>query len=525
VTASVAPTAPGDLMALLSGDVNIDLDWSDPLSPTEANEAGYRVLRSVDGGDFALRASLPRDSVSYSDNNLANASYAYKLEVYNGAGAGQTAATTAIEVSAPLVAVASSETSVTGSVLSGSYLDTQGAAGSERVSEQHSGGKPSRRTSSLDHRWTIPGVVPSATVKLYLRASAPLNGDGDDFDFTYSVDGGPALPVGTLPHGASNQIWNIALPANTSGAVVVRVVDTDSTSGNGGTDTVTIHEMHVTSAGSLADLPPEVTITEPANGTTIPAGTETVFSATVTDEDAGLAAALSWSSDRDGDLGTSASLAATLSEGAHVVTASVLDSALQPGSDSVSVTVTVSAPAPDTTPPAVTVLGDNPASVTVGAVYADAGATATDLVDGDLSAFIATTGLPVDTTTTGTRFVVYTVSDAAGNSGEATRTVNVVEAGGGLTVTGISPINRADLPGGASVTISGTGFGGDPTVTFQNGPGPVPIASEVTVGGAGTLTATVSSKSGPRKTRVWDVVVTLQSGVSAVCTGCLTISP
>jgi hypothetical protein len=43
----------------------------------------------------------------------------------------------------------------------------------------------------------------------------------------------------------------------------------------------------------------------------------------------------------------------------------------------------------DTTAPVVTVLGDNPASVVVDGVFADAGATAADLVDGDVSGGIA----------------------------------------------------------------------------------------------------------------------------------------
>ena len=130
VVSTAAPEAPIDLMALLVDDVNIDLDWSDPLSTAETNEAGYRVMRSVDGGVFALRANLPRNSVSYSDNNLANGTYAYKLELYNGAGTVQTAATPAIDVSAPVVAVATSEIPMTGSGLSVSYLDTQAPAGS-----------------------------------------------------------------------------------------------------------------------------------------------------------------------------------------------------------------------------------------------------------------------------------------------------------------------------------------------------------------------------------------------------------
>ncbi len=116
------------------------------------------------------------------------------------------------------------------------------------------------------------------------------------------------------------------------------------------------------------------------------------------------------------------------------------------------------------------------------------------------------------------------MSDAAGNEGQATRTVNVVEAGSVLTVTNIDPISRGSLPGGATLTITGTGFVDPSTVTFLNGSGPTPNASNVTWGNAQTLTAEVSGKSGPRKARSFDVVVTSPDGTNAVCVGCLKIT-
>ena len=72
-------------------------------------------------------------------------------------------------------------------------------------------------------------------------------------------------------------------------------------------------------------------------------------------------------------------------------------------------------PPPDTTPPAITMLGANPASVLVGAVYVDAGATALDDKDGNITNRIATSGLPINTNAVGSYLVTYTVSDQAGN--------------------------------------------------------------------------------------------------------------
>ena len=80
----------------------------------------------------------------------------------------------------------------------------------------------------------------------------------------------------------------------------------------------------------------------------------------------------------------------------------------------------------DTTAPVVTVTGDNPATVELGATYIDAGATATDASDPNLTDSLVTTGT-VDTDTVGTYTITYTATDPSGNAGTATRTVKVVD--------------------------------------------------------------------------------------------------
>jgi len=76
------------------------------------------------------------------------------------------------------------------------------------------------------------------------------------------------------------------------------------------------------------------------------------------------------------------------------------------------VTVEVAA---DTTLPIISLLGDAAITLTVGDSYTDAGATASDNVDGDITADIVLTG-SVDTTTAGTYTLSYNVTDAAGNA-------------------------------------------------------------------------------------------------------------
>ena len=72
--------------------------------------------------------------------------------------------------------------------------------------------------------------------------------------------------------------------------------------------------------------------------------------------------------------------------------------------------------ATDTTlPPVIYLIGSSTMYLQVGDIFTDPGATATDNVDGDLTSSITSSGT-VDTTTTGTYTIEYSVSDAEGNS-------------------------------------------------------------------------------------------------------------
>jgi len=80
----------------------------------------------------------------------------------------------------------------------------------------------------------------------------------------------------------------------------------------------------------------------------------------------------------------------------------------------------------DVVSPIITLQGVSPLEISVGTIYSDVGATATDDVDGDISANIVVEGV-VDTTTIGSYVLIYSVSDAAGNIAlTVSRTVNVV---------------------------------------------------------------------------------------------------
>jgi hypothetical protein len=94
------------------------------------------------------------------------------------------------------------------------------------------------------------------------------------------------------------------------------------------------------------------------------------------------------------------------------ITVPVLVSDAEGDSAVFNLAVTVEA---DTVPPVITLLGDANVSVTQGGTYSDAGATASDNVDGDLTAQIVTVST-VNTMLPGTYTVTYSVTDQAGNT-------------------------------------------------------------------------------------------------------------
>ena len=96
---------------------------------------------------------------------------------------------------------------------------------------------------------------------------------------------------------------------------------------------------------------------------------------------------------------------------------------------------------PDTVAPEIRLIGASLVEIHQGETFTDPGATATDDVDGALSASIAVGGDTVDTDTPGDYTITYDVSDAAGNAAETvTRIVRVV------IVRDLAKLNAVILP-------------------------------------------------------------------------------
>ncbi|MDO8529001.1 MAG: DUF5011 domain-containing protein [Nanoarchaeota archaeon] len=132
--------------------------------------------------------------------------------------------------------------------------------------------------------------------------------------------------------------------------------------------------------------------------------------------------------DVDGDLTASIVSVGTVdttTAGTYIITYDVSDLAGNAATQVIR-TVNVVEVLPDTIAPVITLIGSAAVTINVGDFYTDEGATATDDVDGDLTASIVSVGT-VDTTVIGVYTMTYDVSDLAGNAAtQVIRTVNVL---------------------------------------------------------------------------------------------------
>ncbi len=103
-------------------------------------------------------------------------------------------------------------------------------------------------------------------------------------------------------------------------------------------------------------------------------------------------------------------------------------------------------PVPDSTIPVITLVGNPVISLTIDQAFVDPGVTASDDIDGDITANVIVGGNTVNPTIVGTYIITYNVTDSSGNAAEeVTRTVKVSErpsSGGGGGGGGNIPVPR-----------------------------------------------------------------------------------
>ena len=212
--------------------------------------------------------------------------------------------------------------------------------------------------------------------------------------------------------------------------------------------------------------------------------------------DAGATATDNYNNDVTADI-TTASTVDSNTIGSYTVTYTVNDAS---GNQATAVRTVI---VEDSTPPTIALIGSNPASVEVGNSYSDAGATATDAYDGDITSSITTTS-NVNINTVGSYTVTYTVTDSSSNSATATRTVNVVDTTAPvITISGANPVD-VDLgttynDAGATATDANDG---DLTASIT-------VSSNVDTNTVGTYTVTytVSDAAGNQATETRTVNV------------------
>ncbi len=142
--------------------------------------------------------------------------------------------------------------------VAGSYLDTHAQDDVyEALTEQQSGGKPSRRHSLLSHTLTF-SIAAGSTYTFHVDAYHTVNAEGDDFAFSYSRDNVNYIPMLVVTKTADNDgLQAYAFQEDVAGLLYVRVEDTDQTQGSKVLDTLFVDEMFVrTSNGGGGDTVP-----------------------------------------------------------------------------------------------------------------------------------------------------------------------------------------------------------------------------------------------------------------------------
>lgn len=155
----------------------------------------------------------------------------------------------------------------------------------------------------------------------------------------------------------------------------------------------------------------------------------------------------------------------------------------------------------DSTKPVITLKGDSIVTINLGTTYTDAGATATDNIDGNITSKIKVNS-NVNINRVGTYIVTYTVTDNAGNTATLTRTVKVVDYMTGIAVTAPSKTEYKynedlDLTGMIAQKVMASGN----KVTLSSSEYSVSGYNKTTLGEQ-TITVTYSGKTATFKVRV-----------------------
>ena len=281
------PKAPQNFAATSDSFSEVNLNWGDQSS----NETAFKIERSTNGGSWSLLVETGANVTTYSDSGLnASTTYLYRIWAYNSAGNSEAVTSNSVttgEQPLQIYRYAEQDIPVAGSVV-GSYSATIVDGGTvQSITEIESGGKPSRRYSYLDHRWSFFDIRGGNSVNLVVNGWAAANTEDDNFEFQYSTDGGANWEAVMIIENDTSADYVIvgSLPNGLNASMQIRVVDTDATRGNRHKDTLYIDQMYI-----VTDLDPNDTTPAAPELLTSPGASST-------------AVQLSWGDRSDNELG------------------------------------------------------------------------------------------------------------------------------------------------------------------------------------------------------------------------------
>ena len=251
------------------------MSWASPPAETSDTSISMTATTAVDetsvvqysflcvAGDVKCSTANSgwQSGSSYTATGLtAGTSYTFQTmardQAGNVTGRSQSASATTAEPPPFTNYSANGESIVAGSV-SGNYTYTFNDDGSRQaITEIESGGKPSSRYTYLEHRWSF-NISAGATATVYANAWSSGSSDGDNFRFEYSLNNGASfLTLFTVSATSSGNLQMAAIPGTPSGSIIIRVVDTDQSSGQREANTINVDQLYI-QVGNPSNDPPD----------------------------------------------------------------------------------------------------------------------------------------------------------------------------------------------------------------------------------------------------------------------------
>lgn len=199
-------------------------------------------------------------------------------------------------------------------------------------------------TVRINARPTVNITAPQHGTAVTQGSAVTLTGnaaDAEDGDLSAAIAWTSSLD-GALGTGASVATSTLSAGTHT---ITASVTDNDGAAADVASITLVVE-------APVANIPPQVNITSPGNGSTFSAGANVTFNGSASDaEDGNLSASIAWSSNVAGSLGSGASVASSaLSVGPHTITAQVTDTDGASASASINITIEAAQATPCSTP-------------------------------------------------------------------------------------------------------------------------------------------------------------------------------